>query len=204
MARRLNIGIDVDGVVSNFMLASRTLCKELFAGKPDDSVIQTSWAFQSLGISKDEENVLWRKIDNIPNWWMTHEPMAETSGLSNFAIRHKLVFITNRKDGSGWPIEEQTAMWLKRHFMIMYPTVVISDDKGPLGRSLKLDYFIDDRPKNVIEMKAVSPQTKTYLRADTYNADFDMDKLGYKIPSINTLNEFIQIVEADNVANRSR
>jgi len=58
MGKRLNIGLDVDGVISAFVPAARKLCKQLFNGRPDDALVQTSWAFDSLGITPEEENKL--------------------------------------------------------------------------------------------------------------------------------------------------
>lgn len=169
--KRLNIGVDVDGVLSAFVPAARKLCKELFNGRPDDSLIQTSWAFDSLGITKEEENILWRAIDNTPNWWLTHDRMSDTDFLPALAEKHRVVFITNRKDGNvGLPIETQTAEWLKKNFALYNPMVTISDNKGPLAAGLKLDYFIDDRPKNVEEVHQYI--RKTALLDATYNQEF--------------------------------
>lgn len=171
MTKRLNIGVDVDGVLSNFTKAARTLCKEMFDGRPDDSLIQTSWAFDSLGISKQEENIMWRKIDSLENWWMGNERMPDTSLLTNLCMAHRVIFITNRKDGLGWPIEVQTAEWLRRNFWLHNPNVVISDDKGAVAKGLKLDYFLDDRTKNIMDVVRDYPQCTSVLRADTYNTE---------------------------------
>ena|SRR5919108_1267903 len=188
MGRRFNIGIDVDGVLSNFTWAARDLCKLMFNGKPSDDLVQTGWGFDSLGISKAEENQMWRQIDSIPDWWMTHEKMPHTNLLTRLWDNHRVIFITNRKDGTGRPIEIQTAMWLRENFQIWNPIVIISDNKGPLGLGLKLDYFIDDRPKNVEEMVEESPLTRTYICDASYNQEVQ------GIPRVKNFNEFAQII----------
>ncbi|SRR6266550_1575267 len=191
MNKRLNIGLDVDGVISDFTSAARKLCKQLFNGRPDDSLIQTSWAFDSLGITPEEENILWRKIDSIPNWWLGHTPMPYTDMLPQLCDKHRVIFITNRKDGTGWPIEDQTKIWLKRNFGIVNTNVVISDRKGPTAVGLKLDYFLDDRPRNVEEVFESSIDTKTYLYNTTYNQECK------GIDRVTGLNHFIYIVGED-------
>lgn len=169
MAKRYNVGIDVDGVIANFTQAARETMKSLFGGRPDDTLVQTTWAFESLGITKEEENVFWRFVDNTPNWWLGHRAMPHTLALRELTTNHRCIFITNRKDGTGMPIEVQTASWLRTHFGIDDPNVVISDNKGPVAEGLNLDYFIDDRDRNVYSVVEYSPDTRTYLCSATYN-----------------------------------
>jgi uncharacterized HAD superfamily protein len=188
--KRLNIGVDVDGVLSDFTHSARELCKQLFNGRPDDQLIQTSWAFDSLGITKEEEGVLWNTIDNTPNWWMTHRKLPETNLLGRLCNEHRVIFITNRKDGFvGMPIEIQTAQWLKQNFHIDNPMVTISDNKGPLAAGLKLDYFIDDRPKNVDEVCKYIPNTA--LLDATYNQEY---AYGWRVRSFDA---FVQAIEKE-------
>ena len=189
MGKRLNIGLDVDGVISAFVPAARKLCKQLFSGRPDDALIQTSWAFDSLGITPEEENKLWRRIDTIPNWWLDHKPMENTDLLPQLCEKHRVIFITNRKDGTGWPIEDQTKVWLKRNFGLNNTNVIISDRKGPVALGLKLAYWLDDRPKNVLEVIAASPETRSFL----YDATYNQECLG--VDRVSSLNDFIKTVE---------
>jgi len=172
---RLKIGVDIDGVLANFLKQARKDIQILLGdGRPADDLIQTGWGFDSLGITKKEENQLWRFIDATPNWWMQLERLPHTNYLRHLCENARVLFITNRKDaktGVGLPIEDQSRRWLERRFHIPHPTVLISDNKGPLAAGLKLDYFIDDRPKNVEEVTASSPATATYLLDATYNKE---------------------------------
>jgi len=178
MTKRLNIGVDVDGVLAAFTEGARNLCKYMFNGKPDDSLIQTGWGFDSLGLTKDEENLMWRAIDKTENWWMTLRRNPDTQLLKALTQEHRVVFITNRKDGEvGWPIEEQTQEWLRREFGIFSPNVIISDKKGPVALGLKLNYFIDDRDKNVTEVCAEAPDCITYLLNASYNQDCKVQRV---------------------------
>src|SRR6266704_6953959 len=134
----LNIGVDIDGVLGAFVPAARKLCQELFDGRPDDSLVQRSWSFETLGITPAEESILWKRIDSIPNWWLTHDIMPNTSLLKPLCDKHRVIFITNRKDGLGLSVDKQSAEWLVRKFWIFYPTVLLSGEKGPLAKGLKL------------------------------------------------------------------
>jgi 5'(3')-deoxyribonucleotidase len=178
----LNVGVDIDGVLSNFTGAARSLCKSLFNGKPSDDLVQTGWGFDSIGITKEEENLMWRVIDAIPNWWLTHEPMPCADMLPYLCEKARVVFITNRKDGTGQQIADQSSQWITDNFGIKNPNVIISDNKGPVASGLNLDYYIDDRPKNVEEVGFYIK--KTAILDATYNQDFKWDW------RVNSFNDF--------------
>jgi len=171
MAKRLNIGADIDGVLANFTKGGREVCQALF-GKPDPNLVQTGWGFDSLGLSSEEERSMWETIDHTANWWLHLDRLPNTTLLKPLCDKHRVIFITNRKDGQvGMPIEEQSSEWLRRHFRIFNPTVVISDKKGPVASGLKLDFYIDDRPKNYYEVLQAAPTCRTALQDATYNQE---------------------------------
>lgn len=188
MAKRFTIGVDIDGVLSNFTLAARNLCKEMFNGKPADHLVQTGWGFDSLGLTNEEEKAMWERIDSIPNWWMNHEKMPGTSRLKTMCDNHRVVFITNRKDGTGWPIEQQSAEWLKQNFWLYNPTVVISGNKGDVANGLELDFFIDDRGKNYTEVCEARPQCQSALYDATYNQD---TVAGWRVENFDAFADYI-------------
>ena len=170
--KRLNIGVDIDGVLADFMGGARKLLKEMFDGRPNDSLVQTGWGLDSLGFSLVEERQFWEQLDRTPNWWMGLKTLPNTNILADLCQTHRVIFITNRKDAQvGKPIEQQSAIWLMHNYPIYIPTVVISDDKGPVARGLKLDAYIDDRPKNVREV--AEQGITTYLKRATYNTEFE-------------------------------
>lgn len=187
MSKRLNIGVDVDGVLADFTGAARKLLKNLFNGRPADDLVQTGWDFGSLGITFEEERKLWKTIDATPNWWLNLKPLSITDRITSLCEKHRVIFITNRKDGAGWPIEDQTRMWLKRTYGLVNTNIIISDNKGPVALGLKLDYFIDDRPKNVDEVGFNSPKTQPYILDATYNRDYAHPA----ITRVKSFNEFV-------------
>jgi len=159
MGKRLKIGVDVDGVLADFTGHARKLCQRMFNGRPADALVQTGWGFDSLGISPEQEDEMWRTIDATRDWWLYLAPLDETHLITPLVKQHEVIFITNRKQGTGLPVEVQTAEWLTRVFNLFHPTVLLSSKKGPLAKALGLDYFIDDRDKNVIEVAdAIGPQ----------------------------------------------
>lgn len=190
MARRFNIGVDVDGILANFIGGARKLLNQLY-GKPSDDLVQTTWAFESLGITPEEERNFWKIVDVIPNWWESLERLPDTDSLHSLTDNHRVIFITNRKDGSGDPIEIQTKRWLQNKYWVRSSNVVISDIKGPVAQGLKLDYFIDDRPKNVYEVAEAAPKCQAFMLNATYNVNEN-----YPL-RVNTFDDFTKIINAE-------
>lgn len=157
--KRLKIGVDVDGVLANFTDAAKELIRELF-NKDVKGVTQTTWSFSSLGLSDTDEDKIWRHIDSsVKDFWYNFlYPMPDTNLLKPLCDAHEVIFITNRKhplpEAQSMPVNEQTAYWLRNWFHIPNPTVLLSNKKGPLAKALGLDYFIDDRDKNLQEVIA--------------------------------------------------
>lgn len=185
--KRFNVGIDLDGVIFDFTGAARKEMKGLFAGRPADDLVQTTWAFDSLGITDDEEKIFWRFVDNTPNWWLRLKPLPNTLSLPELVRNHRCVFITNRKDGTGLPIEQQSQLSLETHYGIKAPNVIISNNKGPVAAGLKLDFYIDDRPKNVEEVLGAGIK-RTFIKDTTYNGSYSYPRL----PHFDAFNALIQ------------
>ena len=156
MAKRLKIGVDIDGVIADFTGAARRFFKQTFGG-PSDEVVQTGWGFESLSTSEfqmpvNPEGLLWEHVDATPNWWCSLEPEKGTSKLAEVCANHDVYFITNMKSkhyDNGMSVRQQTQYWLKTQFGIEFPTLIMIRDKGPIVRDLELNYFLDDKDQNL-------------------------------------------------------
>jgi len=171
---RLNIGLDVDGVLAAFSPKFIEIANYLFKLKlkPED---QTGWAHQSLGLSNKQADKVWEVIDETPNWWLEELPvLPNTESLSNANFKHRLYFITKRNPTEcGLPMEEQTAVWLRRHFFIPNPTVIVTERKGDVANALELDYFVDDKHENCFDVITKSPRTITFIHTAPYNRKYN-------------------------------
>jgi uncharacterized HAD superfamily protein len=164
MAKRLKIGVDVDGVLADFTGGARQILKD-HLGIDTTGRTQTGWGFDSIGVDKATERKLWDYIDDYKDWWYNClQPLPNCNLITTLCEKHQVIFITNRKhatEASGsMPVNEQTAFWLRQWFNIPNPTVLLSDNKGPLCAALGLDLFIDDRDKNLTEVIAAIGEDK--------------------------------------------
>lgn len=163
------IGIDVDGVICDFTNSARALCKKLFNGRPDDKLVQTEWDFECLGITPAEEGMMWHIIDTTPNWWLNLKRLPNTTNLEPLAHIHDVIFITNRKPATGMTITQQTKYWLDQNTDIVAPTVIVTKNKGQLCKLLDVDYFIDDKWENCMDVAIQSPKTAVFVKDELYN-----------------------------------
>ena len=180
------IGIDVDGVIANFTDAAREVCKKLY-GKPADYLKQTEWDFQCLGITAEEETKMWWEIDATPNWWLSLKRLPHTEYLELLSDTCDLLFITKRRYSTVYSIAQQTQRWLATHTKVQNPSVIVTKDKGKLCRLLKVDYFIDDKFENCVDVKKKSPNTKVFVKEELYNK---RQALAFGLPTVVTFNEF--------------
>src|ERR1043166_583824 len=166
---RLRVGLDVDGVLGAFSPKFIEIANNLFGLnlRPED---QTGWAHQSLGLTNKQADKVWDVINKTPNWWMEDLPVLRRTDKLHIAARqHQLYFITKRNPTNvGLPIEEQTAHWIRRHFYIPNPTVIVTEQKGLVANALELDFFIDDKYENCLDVQNNSPRTQVYLHDAPY------------------------------------
>lgn len=187
----MKIGIDVDDVLADFVPRHVAMCNARF-GKPAIGTLPVDWAFSNYGLTPAELDLIWQDIHNTPDFWMTLavKTGVEVSLLQELASAHDLFFITSRAATLGNSITKQTAWWLGENLDMAYPTVLVTNDKGPLAAAIGLDYFIDDRPKNCVEIKEAVPTCRVFLKDTSHNQEF----FDARIPRIRDVNEFSRTV----------
>ena len=162
----LRLGVDVDGVVTDFRAAFRALAvREL--GRPAEDV-QTE-------LTRAEVERLWRIVGDTSNWWL--EPAAyepdQLPRLYDMARRHRweVFFLTSRPPSAGDAVQLQTQVWLERHGYIL-PSVLTTPAgaRGELARSLRLDVALDDRLVNCLEIISASNAKAILMARDASDA----------------------------------
>lgn len=184
---RLKLGIDVDGVLSNFSGRYAEFAKDLF-DLDLQLANQTTWDFP--GVSKHQDQEIWKRINTTLDFWMTLRPLPGANSLIEAQYRHDLFFITSRTPTKGYSPTIQTAKWLWMNRWVMFPTVLVVDhptEKIPIAKSLNLNAFIDDKPSTVKQMREAG--IHTFVLDQPYNKDVPD-------PRVPNVDEFILAVEA--------
>ena len=183
----VNVGIDVDDVMADFVATHRRLCRTLF-GRPTADVEPVDWQFSNYGLTEAEHEEVWRHIQASPDFWLSLDPLSHTSDLRY--VEFDPVFVTARVDTAGLPTHVQTSQWIEEHYGIVRPAVIVTNRKGLIAAALDLDYFVDDRLKNCRKVRESQPQCVTFLHNRSHNVG---EADGF--PRVESLNHFLQLVQ---------
>jgi len=165
------VGFDVDMVLADYVKSFVDVSRKLLK-KPPKNYVQTDYLFTSCGWSEREERQIQAHLKSHYNYWRTLERMPSTTDLRKSAQDLNLFFITSRFSSDGAPMPYQTADWLHDQFGIRDAYVIYAAKKGPIVADLELDYFIDDKPQNCIEVKSALPSCEVFIQDAPYNKTF--------------------------------
>ena len=182
----MKIGIDVDGVLADFVRAYQPLFvsvtgRDLF--HPGDIDNPPVWEWPTLrGYLHEETREVWNVILKDETFWFNLQPFAENCmAIMEFfhtgqADLHDVYFITSRP---GVDTKFQTEQWLMTHPRVIDSTVLIAAHrtKGILAKALQLDCYIDDNYDNCVDVVRESPTTRCYLLHRSYNNGTDINRV---------------------------
>ena len=179
------IGVDLDGVIADFDLAYTTVCNQLF-GKPEIGTLPSDWDWTNYGLTPEQHSQAWEEIKKSFCFWMFLKYLPGCKRVRELVSKHDVYFITARVETEGYSAIKQAQNWMLHNFLVTMPMVIVTHDKGPVAKALQLDYFIDDRPKNCIEVKTAVPTCQVYLKTASHNEDW----VGFAQESIKRVEDF--------------
>jgi uncharacterized protein len=173
----VRIGFDIDGVLADFNTSFIALVKEVTGRDlfPPDYWPHT-WDYpQALGYSQEEVSAVWDRIKAGGTFWNQLAPLPDMEVLAKWMRMpgepptqgyHEFYFITSRM---GRNVKLQTEEWLDGQFEFAGHTVLISSEKGAIAKALKLNYYVDDRAENILDVMKESPTTISFLVDQPWN-----------------------------------
>lgn len=165
----LRIGVDVDGVLCDFINGFCDLAHDFYGKDLPRTPDCWNWADQHL--TKEEHQDLWKHIETDPRWWGDLDPLNRVMHgplIRRWARSHDLFAITTRPGaGSQW----RTGVWLEDHFATPISVIVTRNarDKAKVARALDLTHFVDDNPDNIRAVMIEIPECKTRLISASHN-----------------------------------
>lgn len=187
----LRIMVDLDGVLSNFVLAFTTLANTLFGKEIHDTHQHTAWTWPPGYITGAEEMYLWDVIQSTPNWWRDAlEPLAtlqEFGRLNELGKKYPVHYVTARvhDDSVVW----QTAEWLKK-YGVSNASVINEGRKAKVAAALDITHSLEDRYEHYRNIHLRS-NALSYILDAPYNRDEDT----FKGSRLKTVSEFLDILE---------
>lgn len=200
----LRIGIDMDGVMADFIAAFSVAASIMFK-RP----ISTTWKdwdmSRATGLSREELERVWQYIDHYQGWWAAlppvHKNLPYFKALQSLQERRlaQLHFITVRRDtGLGVKsVYEQTYDWLS-WYGFEKPNVFVTHangGKGLIAQALELDYHYDDCWDYCRHVKIARPATDVLLQLEPHNERFAADAEALHIHPVHSLGDFVDALQ---------
>jgi hypothetical protein len=109
-----------------------------------------------LRMTVRQERRLWRHVQSIDGFWETlHEiepgVVARLAALST-ERKWEVIFLTKRPETAGAIAQVQTQRWLQAHGFPLPSVFVVHGSRGRVAESLGLDFVVDDRPENCLDV----------------------------------------------------
>jgi hypothetical protein len=179
----LRIAFDVDGVVADM---NRAVAKRR--------------------ASPDEAMTLERRLLSIENFWETLDELepGAVARLAKLASQQRwdIVFLTDRPQSAGLPVQVQTQRWLSRHGFPLPSVLAVSKvNRGKLASVLRLDVVVDDRPENCVDVA-----TESTARAVLMSASPEPSGLAFarrlEIQVVRSMSECLDVLQAWDASSR--
>jgi uncharacterized HAD superfamily protein len=185
----MKIMFDIDGVLANFIEGFRMeyahVHGRVFPIEYEDIRWDDLW---------DEK--VWAEIKKSKGWWTMLTAIPERRvfrRISMMANHHDIYYVTARP---GYHAKAQTETWLRLQG-VEDPTVVMSNKKGEIAKSIKADYSIEDKAGNAAFIAYFSPNTKSFIIDRPYN-QFDPKVIGSKVIRVKEIEQFLAAIDLEN------
>lgn len=171
----------MDGVLADFAAAYYACEEQLFgpasaptrAGDPENQPTNDAAAdtdpVRNLEGSRSiphpselrrRRDVVWQAIEDTPDFWTTLKPMeaGAVARIHALMVQHRweVFFITQRPATRGDTVQRQTQRWLVEQGFDLPSVLMIPGSRGAAAGALRLDYHVDDSPRNCIDVKSQS------------------------------------------------
>lgn len=177
MKKQTKVGIDCDGVIANFSLAFSQLLRKIYGSQlplvtDRDMILAWDWDVW-YPLSKKEISAAWDVLMEEEDFWETLKVLdipqyrylkAQLNGKEHIDV----FFITSRAPCKGKTLTQQTMNWLSK-MSWKNPQVIVTAHKGEVAHALGLNFFIDDKIENVLDVAHHAPKCRAYVLDYPYN-----------------------------------
>ena len=188
------IGLDIDGVLADFVTPFLQLLEQRVGGGPIDPASITDPNFmQHPFLTKENIFACMEETSYDPDFWRVLAPLlspAQWQALTRVNRVHEIVFITHRWVRNTYDINRLTSDWLRRHGIDDPVAHFTQEKKSQLVNHLAIELFVDDRHENCQDV-ATQTNAVVMMPHRPYNRAFDHPK----VQRIQDLNEMFVYLE---------
>ena len=109
---------------------------------------------------------LWDRVAAIENFWETLNEIEPGTVARLYALsverRWEVIFLTRRGPTAGSTAQAQTQRWLEARGFALPSVYVVQGSRGQIAAALALDFVVDDRPENCLDV-AVDSKARPIL-----------------------------------------
>ena len=160
-----------------------------------------------LRMTGRQERRLWRHVQSIDGFWESL-PEIEPGVVARLAAlsaerRWEVIFLTKRPETAGATAQVQTQRWLQAHGFPLPSVFVVQGSRGRVAESLALDFVVDDRPENCLDVM-VDSRARAMLvwREDEKDLPVTVRRLGLGV--VKSVEECLGILSKVDAANQER
>lgn len=166
MDKKPRIGVDVDGVLGDFLTPAYKAAETLF-GVTGDPRLQTTWDMEHL-VPPDRVDDFWEFIGNMNFHDLMIPFPGAVAGMKALAeVADVYIVTTHLKSGKTWVYDRD--IWLKNHFNINRKKIIHTAAKYTFqGIAL-----VDDKPENVHKWQEENKEGLGILWDQPYNRKAD-------------------------------
>lgn len=116
---------------------------------------------------------LWDRVEAIENFWETLNEIEPGMVARLYALsierRWEVIFLTRRGPTAGSTAQVQTQRWLEARGFALPSVYVVQGSRGQIAAALALDFVVDDRPENCLDVAIESKARPILIWRDEEN-----------------------------------
>ena len=148
-------------------------------------------------------DIIWHAIESTPDFWTTLKAVEDgvVRRLWEAAQKNRweVFFITQRPATAGESVQRQTQRWLVEHGFELPSVIPLSGSRGKACQALKIDFLVDDTPKNCVDVISDSNARAILLTAGIDDfTESGARRLG--IVTVKTAADAIEVLEQATMA----
>lgn len=188
----MRIGIDLDGVCYQWTKTARYMLREILPNSPyhkHGPLGQecSKWDYIKDHVSKEHNDWLWKEGVELGLFRHGHLFPGTIKALRALAKYGRLVAITQRPHRAS----EDTFAWINFHRLPFREVHILQGE--PKTEVAQCDVYIDDRPKNCIELKTAFSDSTVCIPDRPWNQEFSACASG--CVRTYSWDEFVQIAK---------